>query len=174
MACPDRQLIRKTGRQKYRQRTGWKDNKDRNKRKSGKRGQESIFTIVISLSSSLHLLIVLEKAWSCHCLRNLQSATVSTTIDLLKPYHLKGDSQPTIHFSSLFHSQLLSASLAFSTPPLGGETVILYPQLDPPADASSVTEQPLSKIYSHNSRASLLGGSSFDPSPDCDASPSLL
>lgn len=49
-----------------------------------------------------------------------------------------------------------------STPPFGGETVILHPYTDTPADFASVAE-PLSKVYSQSSRASLLG-TSFDPS----------
>lgn len=48
------------------------------------------------------------------------------------------------------------------TPPFGGETVILYPHTDPPADTASVTE-PMSKVFSETSRASLLGAS-YDPS----------
>lgn len=49
-----------------------------------------------------------------------------------------------------------------STPPIGGETVILHSHADTPADFVSVTE-PLSKVYSQTSRTSLLGAS-FDPS----------
>lgn len=58
----------------------------------------------------------------------------------------------------LYHQR----SLAASPPPLGGWTVILHIATEPPADSSSVTEH-FVKIYAHNSRTSLFGGS-FDPS----------